>query len=210
MSNLKRKNRIKIYNKISAIAIYKLKRRKVTLITFLILSASFFAYFIWSQKVLITDGVSFENTEKAKLHDEISAMVKGYPIEQMVPYIVEWDPIVAAFLVSIAKKESAWGRHVPVLNGQDCYNYWGYRGIRDRMGTGGHTCFDSPKDAVDTVGKRIHDLVIKQNLNTPEKMIVWKCGSSCAGHSNYGVQKWISDVNLYFQKIVNKTQAEQK
>jgi hypothetical protein len=78
------------------------------------------------------------------------------------------------------------------------------------MGTGGHTCFDSPKDAVDTVGKRVYDLVIKQNLNTPEKMIVWKCGSSCAGHSNYGVQKWISDVNLYFQKIVNKTQAEQE
>lgn len=202
--------KIKIHKKITKASINKLKRRKITLLTVLVLVGSFIAYFYWSQKVLITEGVAFENTEKIKLQEEIYEMVKGYPIEQMVPYIVEWDPKVAAFLVSIAKKESAWGKRVPVLNGEDCYNYWGYRGIRDRMGTGGHTCFDSPKDAVDTVGKRIYELVIKQNLDTPDKMIVWKCGSSCAGHSNYGVQKWISDVNLYFQKIINKTQAEQE
>ncbi len=89
-----------------------------------------------------------------------------------------------------------------MLNGEDCFNYWGYRGVRDRMGTGGHTCFDNPKDAVDTVGKRITTLIKKYKLTTPEDMIVWKCGSSCAGHNNYGVQKWILDVGYYFKKVI--------
>lgn len=200
---------MKIHKKIVKAGAEKIKKRRITFSTTIVLAATFLVYFFWSRQVLITDGIVFENTEKMKLQEEITNMVKGYPIEAMVPFIVEWDPKVAAFLVSIAKKESAWGKRVPVLNGEDCYNYWGYRGIRDRMGTGGHTCFDSPEDAVDTVGKRINELVIKQNLDTPEKMIVWKCGSTCAGHSNYGVEKWISDVNLYFQKIINKTQAEQ-
>ncbi len=140
-------------------------------------------------------------SKKEELEKEIMDMVKGYPIEEMVPYIAEKDRIVAAFLVGIAKKESNWGKRVPVLEGQDCYNYWGYRGIRKLMGTGGHTCFNSRKDAVDTVAKRIQALVEKQEIDTPEKMIIWKCGSTCAGHSNESVRKWISDVNMYFKEL---------
>jgi hypothetical protein len=112
--------------------------------------------------------------------------------------------MVAALIVAIGMKESTWGLHVPVLNGQDCYNYWGYRGIRDKMGTGGHTCFDSPKDAVDTVAKRIEFLVSNEKLNTPAKMVVWKCGYDCSWDSQKAVNKWISDVDLYFKKL-NKT-----
>ena len=128
-------------------------------------------------------------------------MVKGYPIEAMLPYILKQDKDVAMFLIGIGKKESNWGKRVPVLDGHDCYNYWGYRGVRDKMGTGGHTCFNSPEDAVNTVAKRIKTLVQEKNLNTPAKMIVWKCGSSCAGHSSEGVRKWISDVDMYVQEL---------
>lgn len=140
-----------------------------------------------------------ENSKKEEFEGEIKKMVKGYPIEKMTPYIAEKDRIVAAFLVGIAKKESNWGKRVPVLNGEDCYNYWGYRGIRKRMGTGGHTCFDSREDAVDTVAKRIEFLVKEKNLNTPAKMSIWKCGSACNKDGQVG--KWISDVDLYFKKV---------
>lgn len=145
----------------------------------------------------IIDGL--ENKKKSEFEKEIKNMIKGYPIEAMLPYIMEKDKIVAAFVVGIAKKESNWGKRVPVLDGYDCYNYWGYRGIRDRMGTGGHTCFDSPKDAVDTVAKRIDFLVSERKLDTPDKMSIWKCGSACAKDKD--AKKWISDVNLYFQKL---------
>ena len=145
-----------------------------------------------------------ESGEKMKQKDfekEIRTLVSGYPIEKMVPEIVKKDRIVAAFLVAIAKKESNWGKRVPVLNGEDCFNYWGYRGIRDRMGTGGHTCFNSPKDAVDTVAKRIEYLVSETKRDTPDKMVVWKCGYDCSWDNKNAVRKWISDVDLYFQKL---------
>ncbi len=140
-----------------------------------------------------------QDSKKDEFEDELKEMVKGYPIEKMVPYIADEDRIVAAFLVGIAKKESNWGKRVPVLNGGDCYNYWGYRGIRKRMGTGGHTCFDSRKDAIDTVSKRIEFLVEEKKLNTPAKMSIWKCGSACNKDGQVG--KWISDVDLYFDKV---------
>lgn len=136
------------------------------------------------------------------LEKQIREMVKGYPIEKMVPYIAKKDRIVAAFIVGIARKESGWGKHVPVLNGQDCYNYWGYRGIRKLMGTGGHTCFNSPEDAVDTVAKRIETLVDEYGKNTPEKMVIWKCGSDCSVTGGQAAaNKWISDVTMYFNKL---------
>lgn len=142
--------------------------------------------------------------DEDKLEEEIRAMVKGYPIEDMVPYIAKKDRIVAAFLVGIAKKESNWGKRVPVLQGQDCYNYWGYRGQRKLMGTGGHTCFNSRKDAVDTVAKRIQNLIEDKKLNTPEKMVIWKCGSNCAVTGGQAAaNKWISDVDKYFRKLNN-------
>lgn len=140
--------------------------------------------------------------DEDKLEEEIRGMIKGYPMEDMVPYIAKKDRIVAAFLVGIAKKESDWGKHVPVLQGQDCYNYWGYRGQRKLMGTGGHTCFNSRKDAVDTVAKRIQTLIEDKKLNTPEKMVIWKCGSNCAVTGGQAAaNKWISDVDKYFRKL---------
>ncbi|HCU70442.1 MAG TPA: hypothetical protein DIC35_01655 [Candidatus Moranbacteria bacterium] len=148
---------------------------------------------------LLQDSVEKKSNE---FEEELKEMVKGYPIEKMIPEIAKKDRTVATFIVAIAKKESNWGKRVPVLNGQDCYNYWGYRGVRDRMGTGGHTCFDSPKDAVDTVAKRIEFLVSNKKLNTPDKMVIWKCGSNCAVTGGQAAaNKWISDVSLYFDKL---------
>jgi hypothetical protein len=146
-------------------------------------------------------GLTAEDVDKKHFEKKVRDMVKGYPIGDMVPYIMEKDRIVAIFLVAIAKKESDWGKRVPLLDGQDCYNYWGYRGVRKMMGTGGHTCFNSRKDAVDTVAKRLETLIYENKLDTPADLILWKCGSSCKGHSSYSVQKWISDVNLYYQKL---------
>jgi len=146
-----------------------------------------------------------EESSSAEFEEQLREMVKGYPIEKMVPEIAKKDRVVAAFIVAIAKKESNWGKRVPVLNGQDCFNYWGYRGIRDRMGTGGHTCFDSTKDAVDTVAKRIDFLVSNKKLNTPGKMVIWKCGSNCAVTGGQAAaNKWISDVAMYFDKLNKK------
>jgi hypothetical protein len=129
-------------------------------------------------------------------------MVKGYPIEEMLPEIFAKDRVTAAFLIGIAKKESNWGKRHPVLDGQDCFNYWGYRGQRRLMGSGGHTCFNSRKDAVDTVATRIDKLVNSERLNTPAKLIVWKCGFSCEGHSRESVQKWIADVDAYYSEMM--------
>lgn len=145
----------------------------------------------------------FDDATDAQYRETVRNMVKGYPIEKMLPYIFEQDRLVSSFLIGIAKKESDWGKRVPVLEGQDCLNYWGYRGIRRLMGTGGHTCFNSSKDAVETVARRLNTLIYSQELNTPEKMIVWKCGFSCSGHSAESVKKWIADVDMYVNKQWN-------
>lgn len=150
----------------------------------------------------------FSEAEKEEYGDQIRELVAGYPIEDMLPYILDKDRVVAAFLVGIAKKESNWGKRVPVLDGQDCFNYWGYRGLRRLMGTGGHTCFNSRKDAVDTVAKRIEQLVNSNKLDTPAKMIIWKCGYSCDGHSRESVRKWIADVDMYFRELQEDPEAE--
>lgn len=143
----------------------------------------------------------FGEATKEEYSNKIRELVKGYPIEEMLPYIIEKDRIVAAFLIGIAKKESNWGKRVPVLEGQDCYNYWGYRGVRRLMGTGGHTCFNSRKDAVDTVALRLETLIHSKKLDTPAKLVIWKCGYSCDGHSRESVRKWISDVDIYFSEL---------
>ncbi len=142
-----------------------------------------------------------EEKDNKKFAKKVKKMVKGYPIEKMLPYILKQDRLTAIFLIAIAKKESNWGKRVPVLNGKDCYNYWGYRGKRERMGSGGHTCFDSRRDAIDTVGKRLHKLIYDYGRNTPGSLVVWKCGNSCSTHSKSSVKKWISDVDLYFKKL---------
>lgn len=150
----------------------------------------------------------FSESEKAEYGTQISSLVKGYPIEEMIPYILDQDRVVAAFLIGIAKKESNWGKRVPVLDGQDCFNYWGYRGIRRLMGSGGHTCFNSRKDAVDTVAARLKKLINSEKLDTPAKMVIWKCGYSCDGHSRESVRKWIADVDLYFRELQGDDEAD--
>ncbi|MCK4635824.1 MAG: hypothetical protein KAT32_03080 [Candidatus Moranbacteria bacterium] len=140
--------------------------------------------------------------QKKDLEQKIRKMVAGQPIENMIPYILEQDYHVAAYLIAIAKKESQWGNRVPVLNGKDCYNYWGYRENRDLMGSAGHTCFNSRKDAVETVGKRLDDLIYKSKKRTSASLIVWKCGSTCEGHSQAGVDSWIDVVDMYYGKLV--------
>lgn len=146
-----------------------------------------------------------EEIESEKTLKEIAyETVEGYPIEKMLPYILDQDPEVAKYLIAIAKQESGWGKRVPVLNGQDCYNYWGYRGTRKLMGSGGHTCFNSRKDAVETVGKRIKELIYDYDRTTASRLIVWKCGSSCDGHSQAGVDRWIGTVDTYYQKLSQK------
>jgi hypothetical protein len=139
------------------------------------------------------------------LEKEINKMVEGYPIENMTPYIAKQDPKVAAFMIAIAKKESAWGKRKPVLNGEDCYNYWGFRLKSEKMGSGGHTCFDSPKEAVEVVGDRLDELVNNENIDSPKEMIVWKCGYGCQDKSKTADEKkWISDVAMYYQKMEEK------
>lgn len=139
---------------------------------------------------------------RSELERNLENMVVGHPIEAMIPYIANEDPETAKFLVSIAKKESNWGKYAPKNElGESCYNYWGYRGQTESVTRSGYSCFKSPKEAVAVVGRRLNYLIWDLRLDTPEELIVWKCGFSCAGHSSYGVNKWIQDVDYYAQKI---------
>jgi len=137
------------------------------------------------------------------LEQEIAALVSEYPIAAMVPAIAQQDRMVAAFLVGIAKKESDWGKHAPTKNGSDCYNYWGYKGKGGRGDAEGYACFVSPEEAVQAVGDRLSTLAHTQNRDTPAKMLVWKCGASCAGHTPESVSSWIGGVNTYYIKIIS-------
>jgi hypothetical protein len=130
---------------------------------------------------------------------KIKKMIKDHPMEAMMPYISKQDKKTAIFLVAIAKKESNWGKYSPKKGKKECYNYWGYRGTYNQTASG-YSCFDSEKQAIEVVGERIGEL-IDSGANTPQKMVVWKCGASCAGHSSGSVQKWIDDVAFYYQKI---------
>lgn len=138
------------------------------------------------------------------LEKEIKEMVQGYPIEKMTPYILQQEPETAKFLIAIAKKESAWGKRKPVLAGQDCYNYWGFRLKAERMGSGGHTCFDSPQQAVSVIAERIDQLIEKEKIDTPKKMVVWKCGYGCQNRPKDASEiKWIKDVSYYYDELLN-------
>ncbi|KKP78610.1 MAG: hypothetical protein A2271_01900 [Candidatus Moranbacteria bacterium RIFOXYA12_FULL_35_19] len=135
------------------------------------------------------------------LEKNINVLLAGYPMEKMAPYISTKEKRTAAFLIGIAKKESNWGKYSPKLNGKDCFNYWGYRGQSENMTPSGYTCFSSPREAVNVVGKRISALINDSELSTPEEMIVWKCGWNCTGHSDESVSKWIADVGIYYNKV---------
>lgn len=125
-------------------------------------------------------------------------MVSGHPIEKMLPFIAKRNPVTAAFLVSIAKKESNWGKRSPRNANGDCFNYWGFKDRRFPFASG-HSCFPSAEVAVEAVGNRI-DKLVSQGRDNPAELVIWKCGSACAKDGNKG--KWISDVNLYFRPIL--------
>lgn len=156
------------------------------------------------------DGQCFEKNEGPKdassanedgFEQELYDVVGNAPIKEMVPFIAEKDKRVAALIIGIAKKESNWGKASPSKSGTTCYNYWGYKGAGSRGMAMGYGCFADPEEAVDAIGGRIGELVDK-NLNTPSRMVVWKCGSSCAGHDPQAVRKWVSDVDIYYKKLV--------
>lgn len=133
----------------------------------------------------------------------IQNLVAGYPLEAMTAAISQYDPAIAGLIVGIAKKESDWGKRVPRdVNGDDCFNYWGYKGAGSRGTAMGHGCFGSKEEAVTAIGERLKTLVALRQGSEPKNMIVWKCGSSCSGHSDASVRKWIADVSLYYDRIV--------
>lgn len=138
----------------------------------------------------------------SKTERQVRKLVTNHPIAEMVPFIAAQDKEVAAFIVAIAKKESNWGKFSPKKEGKECYNYWGYRGTYNQTASG-YSCFDSPRQAVSVVGKRIAAL-IDQDINTPQEMVVWKCGWNCRDSAAaVGAGKWIQDVDLYYDKVYN-------
>ena len=120
------------------------------------------------------------------------SLLLDYPLGEMSEELAQLPEDAAAYVIAIAKKESQWGRRAPSKNGQDCFNYWGYKGASEEQ-VMGYSCFTSRQEAVEKVGARIQKL-LDNGLDTPEKFIVWKCGRSCSGHDPQGVAKWISDV----------------
>ncbi|QQS61327.1 MAG: glucosaminidase domain-containing protein [Candidatus Moraniibacteriota bacterium] len=137
------------------------------------------------------------------LEKKVLEMTKGHPIEKMSRYIGRFDEKTAAFLVGIAKKESNWGKRVPLFEGKDCYNYWGFRDRSNTLGSSGYSCFSSPEEAVRAVGKRIHELVYVYQKETPQDMVVWKCGSLC-DKNDESTAKWIRDIDHYYSKFIEK------
>ncbi len=143
--------------------------------------------------------------ERALFEAELRTMVTGYPIEAMVPTIAEYDREIAGLIIGIGKKESNWGKRVPRTDmGEDCFNYWGYKGAGARGIAMGHGCFGEPAEAVHAIGNRLQELVALRKTSEPANMTIWKCGSSCATHSPESVRKWILDVDLYYREIAQK------
>lgn len=131
---------------------------------------------------------------------QIKKMVAYSPIREMAPFIAKKNKKVAAYLVAIAKKESNWGVYSPKKDGEECYNYWGYRGPENTTESG-YSCFESPAQAVNIVGNRLADLIEKK-IRTPRDMVVWKCGRNRADQRTASAAKWVRDVNLYYKKMM--------
>lgn len=129
---------------------------------------------------------------------KLRALVLGHPIERMIPFIIAQDRDVATFLIAIGKKESNWGKFAPEKDGKACYNYWGYRGPENTTDSG-YSCFDSPGEAVATVGARLRTL-LDQGLDTPRKLVVWKRGFVDTP-LDPSEEKWVSDVAYYADEI---------
>lgn len=144
-------------------------------------------------------------TDKQKRFEaKIRDLVGDHPIAQMAPYIAKEDPLVAAFFIAIARKESSWGDHVPVNNGKDCYNYVGFRLKTEEMGSAGHSCFSSPKEGFERTAKRIKNLIYDEKMTTAEKMVSpWKCGYRPDLDNKEAVQKWVSDVDSILKQVLS-------
>jgi uncharacterized Rmd1/YagE family protein len=157
-------------------------------------------------KVVFKKIISIKKNEikPTALEKQINSIVKNAPMKEMTKDIAKRERTVAALLVGIAMKESKFGIYSPKKDGNDCFNYWGYRG-KENTTLSGYSCFSTPKEAVKIVGDRIESLV-KSGLKKPADMIVWKCGHTCAGHSEESVRKWISDVAINYYQINPKTQ----
>lgn len=136
-----------------------------------------------------------------RLEQDIATIAYHSPIALMASLIAQQDRVVAAFLIGIAKQESDWGKHVPTKEGADCFNYWGYKGQGERGNVQGYACFASKEEAVRTVGDRLFTLVRIRHFDTPEKMLVWKCGNSCVGHTPDGVNRWVKTVDTYVREL---------
>jgi hypothetical protein len=187
------------------------QQARIVVLTGLIVFAGYFVmvkqyYYQNFLQVSQIEQKSLQKLKTERFEKELSVLVAGYPIEAMIPYIASKDRKTAAYLIGIAKKESNWGKRKPVLDGEDCYNYWGFRAKSDRMGSGGHTCFDNPKEAVTTVSKRIDQIIERNDVKSAKNMIVWKCGSNCAVTGGQdAADKWIKDVDIYAGKVLTKT-----
>lgn len=143
---------------------------------------------------------------KREIREKVIALAEEeYPIVAMAESISRYDDPIAGLIVGIAKKESNWGKRTPKLRGEECFNYWGYRGPGNRgMTEDGYGCFEKPSDAVETIGNRLVELSELRSTTEPANMVVWKCGSSCASHSPESVRKWISDVDIYYRQFAQK------
>lgn len=140
-----------------------------------------------------------DDSEPSQAELDYQKILVGHPMEEMAAAISQEDRDVAAFLIGIAKKESDWGTHSPKKDGRNCYNYWGYKGGYN-VTESGYSCFDNPEQAVSVVGGRLGELIAKK-IDTPARMVVWKCGNSCAGHDPVAVKKWIADVSAYYYHL---------
>lgn len=168
---------------------------------FFVSCALLFSFLSWRGAKQVSTSFLMTDTSKSRsdFQKKINDLVDGYPIEKMSPYISRKNKKVASFLVAIAKKESDWGRHAPKKDGQECFNFWGYRGPENPTESG-YSCFDSPQQAVSVVGGRINELVA-QKIDTPKEMVMWKCGATNCARSDRGAAKWIWDVGVYYKKI---------
>jgi len=174
--------------------------RKIFLL-FMILFFAVCDLAIWrSGSIPNSDPVLVINTgADMELEKNARELASGHPIESMIPYILRKDRKVASYLLAIAKKESNLGMYSPQKDGRDCFNYWGYRGQYNKTDSG-YSCFDSRRQAVNVISKRVGTL-IAQNIDTPQEMAVWKCGYDCSWDDQANVRKWVEDVGYYYEKI---------
>jgi hypothetical protein len=146
--------------------------------------------------------IDTQSADELAIEVTIEEIASGHPLQEMAPSIARFDKSVAGLLVGIAKKESNWGKHSPSKGGEDCFNYWGYKGSGGRGTAMGYACFSTREEAVETVGNRLVRLVEARSSSAPSSLVTsWKCGNSCATHSKESVSKWISDVQQYYSQI---------